>query len=194
MSDDSDRVDRREIEAGIRYVHQMELEGRIEQSAIAADIAAIKALLIERGVLPEPELEARRAEIAAERRQLGATKRFPQFGPDDDKYAAESPDIPCAELLHLCRAACCNLEFALSIQDLEEGVIRWQYDRPYIVKQDPGTGKCHHFERGCRVYEQRPRPCREFDCRADVRIWKDYEARIPSDYLSDVAPVPVDLS
>jgi hypothetical protein len=188
----SDDIDRGEVEAGIRYIHQMEIEGRLEQTEIAADIAAIKALLIERGVLPGEAFEERRAEIAAEQRQLGANRRFPIFGPPDDKYAAETPDIPCADLLHLCRAACCNLEFGLSIQDLEEGVIRWQYDQPYLVKQDPATGKCVHFKGGCEVYDQRPLPCREFDCRKDVRIWKDFDARIPSDYLSDVAPVPIE--
>ena len=186
-----DPASRRDLETGLRYVHQMEIEGRLEQTQLAADVAAIKALLIERGALSAGDVEHRRRAALDEQSQLRASRRFPSFGPPDDKYAIESPEIPCEDLLPICRAACCNLELSLSIQDLEEGVIRWKYDRPYLLAQDPVTGKCVHFAGSCTAYAHRPGPCREFDCRTDERIWKDYERRIPSDILSTLAPVPV---
>jgi Fe-S-cluster containining protein len=44
-------------------------------------------------------------------------------------------------------------------------------------------GYCIHIERGtcgCTIYENRPVPCRAFDCRNDKRIWVDFEKQIPN--------------
>jgi len=102
-----------------------------------------------------------------------------------DKYRVapdELPDIPCAELLPLCRARCCTFRFALSQQDLDEGVVRWDPDDPYFILQSP-RGACIHLDGddGCTIYVQRPRPCRVFDCRDDPRIWRDFARRLPAE-------------
>ena len=100
-----------------------------------------------------------------------------------DKYKAESADVPCAELIPLCKAKCCTLTFSLSSQDLDEGVIRWDYGRPYLIRQRASDGYCVHNDpetRFCSVRDARPRVCRRYDCRTDKRIWEDYEARIPA--------------
>jgi hypothetical protein len=101
-----------------------------------------------------------------------------------DKYhvdPAALPDIPCAELIPLCRARCCSFRFALSQQDLDEGVIAHDPEQPYYIRQKP-DGTCAHLDAacGCTVYLQRPRPCRIFDCRDDRRIWIDFARRIPA--------------
>ncbi len=111
--------------------------------------------------------------------------RLPVVNLPLDKYALapdELPAIPCAELLPLCRARCCTFRFALSQQDLDEGVVRWDPADPYYVLQSP-TGACCHLaaDGGCTVYSQRPRPCRVFDCRDDRRIWRDFALRLPAD-------------
>jgi Fe-S-cluster containining protein len=105
------------------------------------------------------------------------------LGDAEDKYAA-APDGPdCAELLPLCQARCCSFHFPLSTQDLDEGVIRWDYGRPYLIRQRPDDGYCVHNHpsgRFCTTYQHRPRPCRQYDCREDPRIWADFAARIPA--------------
>jgi hypothetical protein len=101
------------------------------------------------------------------------------------KYDAASPEIPCGELLSLCRARCCKLSFALSTEDLDEGVIRWDYGQPYLIRQRASDGYCVHNHPGdhaCTVHAQRPRVCRQYDCRKDDRIWVDYEKRIPAPF------------
>src|SRR5437588_758017 len=90
--------------------------------------------------------------------------------------------IDCENRLSLCRGACCRLSFALTVQDLEEGAVKWELGRPYMVRRD-ADGYCHHLEREqkrCGVYEQRPIVCRSYDCRKDKRIWADFENRIVS--------------
>jgi Fe-S-cluster containining protein len=98
-----------------------------------------------------------------------------------DKYATVQADPPpCMELLPICEGRCCKLRFPLSTQDLDEGVIRWDYGRPYMIRQR-GDGYCAHNhpeQHGCTVYENRPAVCRIYHCRNDKRIWFDYEQRI----------------
>ena len=102
------------------------------------------------------------------------------------KYEVPSPDIPCAELIPICKARCCALSFALSTEDLDEGVIRWDYGQPYLIRQRSSDGYCVHNDpdsRGCTVHQFRPRVCRAYDCRNDPRVWTDYENRV-------IAPLP----
>lgn len=99
------------------------------------------------------------------------------------KYETQSPSIPCAELTPLCGARCCTLSFALSTEDLDEGVVRWDYGQPYLIRQRANDGYCVHNDpasHGCTVHQHRPRVCRSYDCRKDKRIWIDYEQRIPA--------------
>ena len=72
--------------------------------------------------------------------------------------------------------------FYLSKQDLDEGVVRWDYGNPYWIKQGP-DGHCTHSDpvtRLCTIHEHRPFICRKFDCRDDKRIWLDFEKKIPA--------------
>jgi len=99
------------------------------------------------------------------------------------KYEVPSPDIPCAELIPICKARCCALSFALSTEDLDEGVIRWDYGQPYLIRQRASDGYCVHNapdSHACTVHHHRPRVCRAYDCRKDTRVWTDYEQRIPA--------------
>lgn len=106
-----------------------------------------------------------------------------------DKYAEPGVDIPCAELLPLCKARCCRLSFALSTQDLDEGVIRWDYGQPYLIRQRASDGYCVHNDpdtQYCTVHAARPRVCRSYDCRNDDRVWTDYAQRIPAPHFEGV--------
>lgn len=109
------------------------------------------------------------------------------WGPSVDKRAVPSPDIPCAELVPLCKAICCALVVHLSVEDVAEGVVRWDPARPHWIAH--ANGRCVHLVpgRGCDVYDARPAPCRRLDCRTDRRIWLDYDRRIPNPKLEMLA-------
>jgi hypothetical protein len=110
----------------------------------------------------------------------------------DDKYAldaAELPQIDCDARLALCHAACCRLGVPLTQQDLDEGIVQWNRDQPYLNQRQP-DGYCVHSDghnRRCTIYEQRPGLCRTYDCRNDGRIWLDFDHRIPNPSLDGIS-------
>lgn len=108
----------------------------------------------------------------------------------DDKYSVCGPEIDCASRLHLCNARCCALAVELSRQDLEEGRIKWEIDEPYVMKRE-SDGYCTYLDREdgrCVAYDRRPAMCRLFDCRADQRVWLDFEAREPAPMWHGIEP------
>jgi hypothetical protein len=100
----------------------------------------------------------------------------------EDKRAFASNDIDCAARLPLCLGRCCAYAVELSVQDLEEGGVRWDIDDPYMLRHE-ADGYCTHLDRGtggCTIYADRPAPCRMYDCRKDPNVWIDFDARIPA--------------
>jgi Fe-S-cluster containining protein len=193
---------RAELERAIRSLALSDLELRDTVLKLAARVVALTDELTRRldGVEPIPAppgtpappptrtveaatdaaLGATLAAIRAGDARLATRVSLDYGGP---KYTAESPMIPCAELIALCQARCCTLSFALSTEDLDEGVVRWDYGQPYLIAQRASDGYCVHNDpdrRGCTVHRFRPRVCRTYDCRRDARVWIDYDARIPA--------------
>jgi Fe-S-cluster containining protein len=97
---------------------------------------------------------------------------------DEDKTAERAAvQVDCASRLHICKAVCCKLEFALSTAEVEAGNIKWDLGRPYLIRHE-ADGHCTHYDRGkgcCSVYENRPSVCRDYSCANDERIWKNFE-------------------
>ncbi len=95
-------------------------------------------------------------------------------------YGDEDPDqpdadVPCHRYLHQCGSRCCTLMFALTPQEVEAGMVRYNPDRPYFVARDE-DGFCPHLDRDsrqCQVWEHRPLRCRRFDCKNDKTLWPD---------------------
>jgi Fe-S-cluster containining protein len=111
----------------------------------------------------------------------GGPPRPVELNPTEDKYALPpGPAIDCDARLPLCRAACCHLSFALSRQDLDEGVVRWSPREPYLIRRRADKSCVHLSALHCSIYAQRPAVCRKYDCRNDRRIWLDFDARIPA--------------
>jgi Fe-S-cluster containining protein len=101
--------------------------------------------------------------------------------------------IDCQARIPLCKGRCCKLSFPLTFQDLDEGVVKWEYSRPYQIRKRADAYCVHSDEatRGCQVYDQRPAVCRSYDCRNDRRIWTDFEKRIPApEEVLDAPPGP----
>jgi len=210
-------VTRAELERALRYQNLADLELRDMVLRLAAQVVALTDELVRRldGVEPAPadpgtpalasegtvEVAVSRAMSQTVAMVMAGDERAPdrlQLDLGGDKYEAESVDIPCDELIPLCHARCCKLDVPLSTRDLDEGVLRWDYGVPYLLRQRASDGYCVHNDpdgRGCTVHGFRPRVCRIYDCRHDDRIWADYDQRIPALPLtdSDSRPVTIDL-
>jgi len=194
MSDQDDQNDappsRTELEHAIRHLSVTLEDARDLVLQLAAQVVALQEQLADRGVIDADAVSdaipalvdgIRLVDARSGRLRLELADGFP------DKYTTVSPDIPCLELLPLCRARCCTFYFCLSSQDLEEGVVRWDLGQPYRNRRHAG-GACTHLDTesyACEVYEHRPAPCRAFDCRGDSRIWTDFERRIPAPLTDD---------
>jgi Fe-S-cluster containining protein len=178
---------RDEIASGLQFTHNQATANTRKLLEVASFAYAAIDLLAEKGLLQIEELDERQKTIA---RRL--VEKFIDQGmgltyqeKEQDKYAFEPVQINCAERVHLCKAACCRLQFALSKQDVEEGIVKWNFARPYHIARD-ANGYCAHMDSNelrCTIHAQRPVPCRGYDCRADTRIWANFEEMIVSPNL-----------
>jgi hypothetical protein len=181
---------REEVAAGLRYAHFRADANTGKLLEFASFLYAAIDLLSKRGLLNIAELDERKKAAAAQ-----LMEKFAERGmgvvyqkPEQDKYTfAEEAKIDCGNRLHLCKAACCKLRFALSKQDVEEGIVHWDFSAPYVIARG-ANGYCQHLDQEqkcCSVYVHRPIPCRGYDCRNDKRIWVDFEQRVINPCLND---------
>lgn len=144
-------------------------------------------LMISKGIIRLHELEERKSEITKYFEEKGQNSAKIHLVETADKYQFKSDvQIDCENRIHLCKASCCKLWFALSKQDLDEGIVKWNYYRPYEIARHE-DGYCSHLDKSnkcsCKIYHNRPLVCRSYDCREDKRIWLDFEKRIPNPEL-----------
>jgi Fe-S-cluster containining protein len=181
MADESSL--RPDVVEGLRFCHLSSQDLRTAVDELALTVMALVEELAETGLLPAAALEARKAgaDAAEEGAQKGRLKV--RLLHEVDKYTLTGPDVPCEELIPLCRGRCCTLHFPLGRQDLDERIVEWNHLQPYTIRQRPSDRYCVHSDpatRGCTVYAHRPAVCRTYDCRNDKRIWADFEHRIPA--------------
>ena len=200
---DDSPVGRRDFERAIRALNASDVDMRDALLKLAAHVISLTDELTRRldNVEPQPAAPGTPANVSGHTVEATVAAYIPhtldeirardtlagqRVSIDTDgvsKYAAASAAPPCAELMPLCQARCCTLSFALSTEDLDEGVIRWDYGQPYLIRQRASDRYCvhnHPDSHGCTVHEFRPRVCRVYDCRNDDRIWLDYDQRIPA--------------
>ena len=83
----------------------------------------------------------------------------------------------------ICKAVCCSFNFALTKEEVEKGIIKWNKEWPYFISKDE-DGYCSHLNRKtltCEIWENRPQRCRKYDCRKDPTVWIDWEKKIIND-------------
>ncbi len=186
---------RQEIESGLKFGHVMLSVNQDQANEAVAYVQALAELLIQKGLIGADELEAPLKRAQEEIGKLLLPRvRLADMG---DKYAAgQAVAIDCRSRISLCGARCCTFRFYLTRQDLDEGVIRWDYGNPYWIKQgdDGYCVHCHPVSRACTVHAQRPHTCRQYDCRHDKRVWTDYEARIPAPMPEASGNTPVAMA
>ena len=177
-------VKRADLERAIRHLNLSDGDLRDALFDVAARVVALTEELDRRGDgTLEAAVEAALPEMLV-RIRSNDMLQVPRVELDagDDKYDARPATVPCDELMPICQARCCkDFHLALSTQDLDEGVIRWDYGHPYRIRKRASDGYCVHNDpasHGCTAHAQRPRVCRTYDCRTDPRIWSDFDRRI----------------
>jgi Fe-S-cluster containining protein len=174
---------RQQMAEGLFYTHMRLSQNTNRLLEASAFLYGLVELLSEKGLISIEDLDQRKKamgeRLAAQLKEKGLGVMLQDS--DEDKYSFQSEvSIDCGKRVHLCRASCCRLRFALSRQDIYEGMIRWDLGQPYFIAHDR-DGYCTHIERGtchCTVRENRPIPCRGYDCRNDRRIWLDFENKV----------------
>jgi len=181
------RDDEKQIAAGFQFLHLAIVQGRNRLDSADTALEALVELLADRGLLDRSELQSKIGEVSS--RRPPRREVLPVIGTVENKYELDASKVACAELIAVCRAACCRMPVHLSKQDLDEGALKWDYGAPYRLRmRDDGyCSYCDPDLRHCAVYDTRPGPCRVYDCRSDARIWKDFARRIPSDAVAAMA-------
>jgi Fe-S-cluster containining protein len=171
----------RNLDQGLRFAHVMMSINQHEGREGVVFARALAEILVGKGLVGQEELETMMAQVGEQIAAL-PTPRV-KLAKSEDKYSFEGTVlIDCASRVHLCQAKCCSFDFFLTEQDLDEGIVRWDYGRPYWIQKGL-KGHCVHCEPDsmrCRIHSHRPYVCRAYDCRNDKRIWLDFEDMIPN--------------
>jgi Fe-S-cluster containining protein len=171
----------RDFERGLRFAHVMMSINQHEGREGVIFARALAEVLVNKGLVDKPELETMMAQVSHQLEALPTPKV--KLARSEDKYGfGGAVIVDCASRVHLCRARCCTFDFYLTEQDLDEGIVRWDYGRPYWIQKQT-DGYCLHCELGslrCRIHANRPYVCRAYDCRDDTRVWLDFERMIPA--------------
>jgi len=174
---------RNEMVRGLLYTHSRANSNTNRILEAASFLYALIELLREKGIITIEELDKRKVKVGKrlKKRFLGKGMGVVIQEPERDKYTfKEGVLIDCKDRINLCKSACCRMSFPLSMQDINEGIIKWDLRSPYLIAQDV-EGYCKHLERAtcrCTVHKHRPIPCQAYDCRADRRIWLDFENKV----------------
>jgi Fe-S-cluster containining protein len=174
---------RRDVNDSLKFVHTMAMQSKSDLVEAQASLYALVEELVARGVVDVHSLEERRTRSKAREAQRAIESAHVKVSENVDKYQLTNlPQIDCDARLPLCRGRCCKFHFALSFQDLDEQIVKWDYANPYGIRHRE-DGYCVHNDAatlGCGVYSNRPAVCRTYDCSKDPRIWIDFDKRIPA--------------
>jgi hypothetical protein len=167
----------RQVEHGAMRTHSLlgqfaERINRVESFLYVLADALIEGKLVDEQRLHELTIRAKKEiQAAGDVLHGGATLRIEN----------ENPPAPvavdCTSRLPICGAACCKLSFALSVQEVEAGILKWDLGWPYHIRQGAG-GFCAHLSQEtlkCSAYAVRPGVCEAYSCADDARIWTDFD-------------------
>jgi Fe-S-cluster containining protein len=179
VSDDFARL-QRQLERGSLFTHSALGRSDLRARETESFLYGLIDVLIARGAIDETELAAAVDSVRVELEAAGDTPE-PGVGlrvDEPEAAAAPATEVDCEARMPVCQAVCCQLDFALSYDEVENGVLRWDMGRPYLIRHE-ADGLCCHNDRasgGCSVYDDRPTPCKRYSCAGDERIWKDFDA------------------
>ena len=178
-----DRELDRQLDRGALFQYSMQTSALDRIHDVSIFVYATMELLLAKGVIKEDELAASVAKVKQRLAETHWTKeRGFSLNPDDrDKYQVEPAVVDCEARMHLCKGVCCHMEHPLQLADVAEGVAKWDHGRPYWLRRGEGN-RCSHLggEGRCGIFEHRPLTCRTYSCKDDVRVWRDFEGRVPN--------------
>jgi hypothetical protein len=171
----------RQVDRGNLFAHSALTEQAARLNEATALVNGLAGLLVHRGLVDADELMAvidqvrTQTEAAGETARLGVVVRKQGTGSEH-----QGGPVDCAARIPVCKAVCCRLRFALTVEEIESGPLKWDLGRPYYNRVD-SDGYCQQLDRetyACGVYEERPAPCRGSSCEHDDRIWTDFEGMV----------------
>ena len=178
-----------EVLRGLIYAHNRANANTAAAHEANATLHALVELLVERGVMDGETFQARREQAAEQLRreylERGMAVAMQEFGVSKYEFKGGA-EIDCEDRLHLCKAACCRLPFALSKQDVQEGIVKWDLGQPYLnARTSRATAPIWSvaraaapsiiiapFRAGARLPEGQ-------------RIWLDFEKRVVNPRVAD---------
>ena len=172
-----DRLER-QVERGSLFTHTALSDNADRINEAEFMVYGLVDLLIEKGAVKSDEVFRAAARVQDEMEAKGET-----IGPgvalrvDEAEEKDDFVPVNCAERIHICKAVCCKLQFALSAEEVESGNAKWDLGRPYFARKE-STGYCTHNDpekKSCQIYDDRPTVCRRYSCAKDERIWKNFE-------------------
>jgi Fe-S-cluster containining protein len=176
------QIETEEILEGFLYSYRQLDTNATKVYEASAHLYSLIELLVAKGIIGIEELDQRKKAVEKRLRDsftesdIGVRVQNAKI----DKYSLEAEaEIDCESRKHLCHAACCAMAYALSPQDIREG-IRWSLGKPFMNARG-ADGYCVHLNRDamtCSIYERRPAVCRQYSCRNDRRIWLDFDKMI----------------
>ena len=93
------------------------------------------------------------------------------YGHEED--GVPDSDVDCIARLQQCKSVCCTFQFALTKDEVQKGLIKYNTKRPFFIARDK-DGYCPHLKRDtfrCSVWNKRPLRCRRYNCSDDPQVW-----------------------
>lgn len=168
----------RQIERGNLFAHTNSSVHATRMNEIESFLYGTIDLLIQEGVLSEKNIQERVKQLQEEMQLKNETVHAGVALRIDPKEQPEEKKEPinCTERIHLCKAVCCQLNFALNTEEIESGKVKWDMGRPYFIRQEKDCYCTHNNkDKGCEIYEDRPKVCKDYTCKDDERIWTNFE-------------------
>ena len=176
-----------QLERGSLFAHTALGENAMRLAQLQAVVHGLADLLIAKGSISSSDLAKSIQHADEELRQRGE-----QLGPgtlirvDAIEDTPAEATVDCESRLHICQAVCCRLNFALSVEEIEDGHARWDLGLPYHIRKQPNGCCVHQNGKGCSIYDHRPGVCRRYSCARDPRIWTDFEGmRLNHEWIAE---------
>ena len=167
----------RQIEQGNLFAHTALSRHSARINEIESFLYAVVDLMTQKGIASPDELQGMVTNIRAEMVEKGETCSPGIALRVDSEEDILFVPVNCEERLHICKAVCCKFEFALSAEEVEAGIAKWELGRPYFIRRGSNC-HCTHINQEnlhCNIYEHRPSFCKKYSCANDPRIWKNFE-------------------
>jgi hypothetical protein len=129
---------RQEVAKGLLYIHGELNTNTTKTMEAASFLYTLIELMSENCLITIEELDDHKRVIGKR-----VIEQFRRSGngimlqnPEYDKYTFQNRvEIDCENRDHLCKPASCHLPFALSQQDIREGIVHWDLGQPYLIDQ-----------------------------------------------------------